>query len=70
MGLPPLVKFPAPVLLAPHLRPLRDLPKGQGGQDVVDGPFVFDAALTWHEPILLGSGRQVKSNSGKIRGKL
>jgi hypothetical protein len=57
MVLPSLVKFPAQALLAPNMHPLRDLPKGRGGQGVIDGPFVFDAALPWHEAILLGPGR-------------
>jgi len=70
MGLHPLVEFPAQALLAPNMQPLRDLPKGQGCQGVVDGPLVFDAALPWHEPILLGPSRQVKSNSGQIRANL
>ena len=66
MGLPPSVEFPVQAFLAPNMQPPRDLPKGQGGQGVVDGPFIFDAALPWHEFILLAPGRQVKCNSGQM----
>ena len=56
-------------IVAVNLTQENRFPAIPAAQGVAGGPFVFDAALLWHEPILLDPGRQVKRNSGQLRAK-